>query len=247
MGIKQLFRPVPGRRMHLVVFGSGSGTNLEALLRVPQTSFEIKALFTDRSCRFQEIGSSADIPVIYHSMIDFFRKEGISDFQDFSTRKKYDAENVRLILEQVSTVDLILLAGYMRLIYAPLLHHFKDKIINIHPADLTRLNSDGKRRYVGVNAVYDALCAGEKRTRSSVILVDEDVDSGPILVNGPWVNYEEGYPITLERARSHQTKQKLQSDWPACIEAVTAIAEGRIGLDKERNVFLEACNQQVRI
>jgi phosphoribosylglycinamide formyltransferase-1 len=222
--IKQIYTPVPGKRMHVVVFGSGSGTNLEALLKVPNPLFEIKALFSDRKCRFQEIGHSAGIPVIYHPL------NGMD-------RSQYDAENVRLISEQVETVDLILLAGYMRLIYPPMLDHFKDKIINVHPADLTQINSEGKRRYTGANAVYDALCAGETRTRSSVIIVDENVDTGPILVLGPWVTYEESYPVTLERANLHQIKQKAQSDWPACVEAVTAIAEGKIGLDEQRKVF----------
>lgn len=212
--------------MHVVVFGSGSGTTLEALLRAEQDLFEIKALFTDRLCRFQEIGASNDIPVIYHSFSQFFKKQGVTDPQDLTTRIHYDAENVRLILNQVERVDLILLAGYMRLVYPPLLQHFKNKIINVHPADLTQLTADGKRRYVGANAVYDALCAGENRTRSSIILVDEGVDSGPLLLSGPWVSYDEGYPVTLERARLHQEKQKIHSDWPACIAAVTAIAKG---------------------
>lgn len=215
--------------MHLVVFGSGSGTNLEALLNNPDPSFAIKALFTDRKCRFQEIGRAAGIPVITHCFEEFFRKKGISDLKDISTRRDYDAENVRLIEQQVATIDLILLAGYMRLIYPPLLHRFKEKIINIHPADLTALTPEGKRRYVGANSVYDALSAGEKQTRSSVILVNEDVDSGPILATGPWVPYEEGYPVTKERAHLHQQKQKHLSDWPVCVEAVTQIAKGSMG------------------
>jgi phosphoribosylglycinamide formyltransferase-1 len=239
--LEPLYTPVPGRRMHVVVFGSGSGTTLEALLRVPQDLFEIKALFTDRLCRFQEIGASRGIPVIYHSFAHFFKKRGVENPQDLITRTQYDAENVRLILETVGTVDLILLAGYMRLIYAPLLQNFKNKIINIHPADLTQLTPSGQRRYVGANAVYDALCAGEKRTRSSVILVDEGVDSGPVLLAGPWVSYEEGYPITQERARLHQEKQKIHSDWPACIAAVTAIAQGDFIPNIKINQHLGQC------
>jgi phosphoribosylglycinamide formyltransferase-1 len=230
--IKQIYTPIPGKRMNVVVFGSGSGTNLEVLLQIPKPQFEIKALFSDRNCRFQELGHSAGIPVIYHSYIKFSKEHG-------NARSQFDAENARLISERVETVDLILLAGYMRLVYPPLLNRFKDKIINIHPADLTQLNSEGKRRYTGAHAVYDALCAGETRTRSSVILVDENVDTGPILASGPWVTYEEGFPVTVESARLHQIKQKAQSDWPVCVKAVTAIAEGRIGLDEHKKVYTD--------
>lgn len=255
--VQLLYTPSKAKPMHIVVFGSGSGTNLEALLKAQyQMSsssdstplYEVKALFTDRKCRFQEIGASAGIPVIYHSFANFMKATGISNPNDAAFRNGYDAENLRLLLVEANqsgfSIDLILLAGYMRLIYPPLLQHFPNKILNIHPADLTRLSPDGSRRYVGAHAVRDALCAGESRTRSSVILVDEQVDAGPILVSGPWVNYQEGYPITEERIKKHQEKQKVLSDWPSCIAAINFVAQGRVGLDDENNVYVDGICQE---
>ena len=216
--------------MHVVVFGSGSGTNLEALLRAQrQHPFEIKALFTDRECRLHEIGATANIPIIHHPFAQFSHTY---NSPQGSLRSDYDAENARLLLTYAEHhgffIDLIVLAGYMRLVHQPLLQQFKNKILNIHPADLTKLTATGQRRYVGAHAVRDALLAGETRTRSTVILVDEQVDNGPILVEGPWITYEEGFPITEERVRKHQEKQKTLSDWPACITAVSEISQGRI-------------------
>ena len=196
----------------LVVFGSGTGTNLEALLRHQKShstpSYQVKAIFVDRKCRMIEIGKREGIPVIYHSYVRFFRKN------PDAPREAYDAEVVRF-LEPHAPVDLIVLAGYMRLVKAPLLEAFSNQIITVHPADLTE-----ERKYTGHDAVYQALSDGNTRTRSTVIQVDEGEDTGPIMVQGPWVEYTEGYPVTQERAERHQQKQKCESDWPALIEAV---------------------------
>ena len=248
--IKQIYQPSQERPMHVVVFGSGSGTNLEALLRAQrelQTPdgrplFEVKALFTDRQCRFHEIAERERLPLIHHSFVRFFKNHDSDDYQDTEIRTAFDAQNVELLekcaKENNFNVDLIFLAGYMRLLYPPLLRHYAHKILNVHPADLTLKDENGKRKYVGANAVFDALMNGETRTRSSVILIDENVDNGPILVSGPWLPYTEGHPVTFKRAAYHQDKQKTFSDWRACIKAVELIAEGRVAIDENQNVYL---------
>jgi folate-dependent phosphoribosylglycinamide formyltransferase PurN len=225
--------------MHVVVFGSGSGTNLEALLGVqkqsPNPKFQIKALFTDRQSRFLEIGKRECIPVIYHSFVKFFKDKGLENYQDPIVRHQYDQEAVNLLNQCAKSfafrIDLIVLAGYMRLLTPALLDAFPNKFINVHPADLSVLDEQGKRRYVGADAVYDALKQGERQTRSSVILVSLEVDAGPVLVEGPWVQYSEGFPVTQDKARRHQEKQKALSDWPACVQAVQLIAEGKLDLN----------------
>lgn len=248
---KPLFQPSKSRPMNVVVFGSGSGTVLEALLRGQQTVrnpngsplFEIKALFTDRICRFQEIAERERIPLVFHSFSKFFRNAGIEDRNDPKAREAFDSLNAQMIeqcaAERNFEVDLIFLAGYMRLVHPPLLKKFTNKIINVHPADLTVKDEFGKRCYVGANAVYDALVAGETRTRSSVILIDEDVDTGPILASGPWVPYHGDFPATFKRAVHQQERQKALSDWPTCVKALELIAQGRLAIDKNRQVYLD--------
>lgn len=253
--IHTLYSPSQNKPMHVVVFGSGLGTNLEALIRAQgelknssgTPLFEIKALFTDCKCRLHEIAERERIPLIYHSFVDFFKKSGTTSKDDPAMREAYDKKNVALLnkcaRDNGFSVDLIFLAGYMRLLHSPLLEAYKYKILNVHPADLTILDGEGRRQYVGANAIYEALMNGETRTRSSVILIDADVDTGPIIVSGPWINYTEGYPVTIKRAESHQDKQKFVSDWRACIEAVRLISEGKIGIDESRTVYVNEIPQ----
>ncbi len=240
---KPLYTPKQDRPMHLVVFGSGHGSNLEALLEERKKNpgcFEIKALLSDRPCRFQDLGHLEKIPVIDHSFQRFVALKGLEKKSAAEIRLEYDEEAVRLLLECAAlhqfSIDLILLAGYMRLVKAPLLSHFN--IINVHPADLTILDGEGKRKYIGADSVYLALQAGETKTSSCVFLVDEGVDNGPILVTGPSVDYTEGYPLTKQKALLHQAKQKVQSDLPACLTAIKMIAEGRIAIDSDNKVHI---------
>jgi len=198
--------------LQVAVFGSGSGSNLEALLRA-EGSYKVALVFTDRECRCRQIARTRGIP-----LISFF-------FKNFKGgREAYDREVLRLLRGESQrlglAVDLVFLAGYMRLVTAPLLNAFPGRVLTVHPADLRN-----GRKYVGTDAVRQALEAGEGRTRSTVILVDEGMDTGPILTEGPWVEYSEGYPLTEEKVRRHQEKQKKESDWPAAIEAVKKIAK----------------------
>ncbi|MCB1111764.1 MAG: hypothetical protein H7A37_09370 [Chlamydiales bacterium] len=237
--------------MNIVAFGSGSGSNIQALIEAYNREiendnlpgFEIKAIFTDRMCRCHEIGMQSNIPVIYHSFSKFFEENELEDRKDPSTREAYDKEVIDLVeecaLENDFEIDLIVLAGYMRLVSSAFLKHFQNKVINIHPADLSVIDSEGNRRFTGADAVYLALSEGETRTRSSVILVDEHVDAGPVLVSGPWLRYHEKFPVTKDRAKMHQEKQKEHSDWPALNKAIELISTGKLSIDVEGRVYVD--------
>lgn len=227
----------------VVVFGSGSGTNFEALLRDQkrweEPPYRFQAAFSDRPCRFLDIAKANQILPLHYSFTDFFSRHSDKSTRDPHARSQYEQEIVSLLDTHVKKIDLIVLAGYMRLIYAPLLQRFKNKIINIHPADLTVCHPDGTRRYVGTNCVYDALSSGEVKTRSTVHIVNEEVDGGPIVVSGPWVHYDGPYPITKESAAQHQEKQKRLSDWPALTEAVALMSQRRLTLTDEGKVCFD--------
>lgn len=209
----RLYSPRADRPMQVVVFGSGSGTNLEALLKAekesPNPSYQIKALFTDRDCRIQDIGKREHIPVITYSFQRFFEENPKAQ------REEYEERIIDFLLALEIEIDLIVLAGYMRLLSPRLLQKFPKKIINVHPGDLV------DKKYTGIHAVQNALEAGEKRTRSCVILVDEGEDTGPILAVGPWVEVREG-----ETVKEHQARQKKESDWPVLVETVQKISMG---------------------
>ncbi len=234
---KLLFQQQSERRpMHVAVFGSGTGTILRAMLAAQKSfqkpSFAIRLLYTDRECSFQKIAQEEHLPLLYHS------------WSPLISREEHDRKGLELLRvfthEQKCPIDFLLLAGYMRLLSKVWLQAFPYKILNIHPADLTVLDAQGNRKWIGENAVFKALQEGMRRTRTAAILIDEKVDGGPILVSGPWVDYQEGNPIDKQKAAKHQAKQKALSDWPACLAALQLIGEGRIKLNSlTRDVFLD--------
>ncbi len=235
--------------MNVAVMGSGSGTILEAvyheqMLLGAKSPYRICAVFSDRQCRCQELAKQWGIPALHLPLKRFLRDAGFDDIKDPVGRRAYDIEIVRMLMECGARygfqADVILLAGYMRLVTSDFLRAFPNKVLNVHPADLTTLDATGRRRYVGAHAVYDALTSGESQTRSSVILVDDGIDTGPLLVSGPWVSYEEGEPVDTERAKKHQERQKELSDWPACVAALKLMANGRLGLSRDGKVLLDS-------
>jgi phosphoribosylglycinamide formyltransferase-1 len=89
----------------------------------------------------------------------------------FASRDEHDAA-IADRLEQAGA-DWVVLAGYMRLLSAPFVARFRDRIVNIHPALLPA--------FPGTHAQADALAYGVKVSGCTVHLVDEGVDSGPII------------------------------------------------------------------
>lgn len=231
---ERLFQPSE-RPMHVAVFGSGTGTILRAMCAAEKRErqpFAIRFLYTDRACAFHAIAKEERLPLIYNP------------FDPSISREEYDRKGLELLLEcsrgARSPIDVLLLAGYMRLMSSVWLKAFPFRILNIHPADLAACDLNGSRKYIGDQAVYKALQAGESKTRTSVILIDEEVDGGPILVSGPWVPYQGGRPVTKEEAREHQERQKTLSDFPACLAALRLVGQGRVSLRwPKRVLFLD--------
>ncbi len=240
-------------RMHVVAFASGSGTNFrEAVLesRERGSNFSIDLLVTDKeTSKGKRIGAleyakAFGIPSL---TVNGYRAcgswkeaqqsvQGVRDYQQRCEAFNHELyTKVRELEKQAGfTFDFAVLAGYMRLFTGDLLRRFQNKAINVHPADLSVRTSAGGRKYIGENAVYDALAAGESKTRSLIILVDAATDAGAVLVSGPWVDYSGRSPITQADADAHQSKQKEKSDWPALRFALRSIAHGKFALHQKK-------------
>jgi len=244
--IKPIYSGKP-ENFNWVGFGSGSGTNLRECAKV----IKPKLIFCDKpSAGLLDLEELAEIPTI---IMDGYKWCG-------SWAKSKDDPVLKEIYEQKSrefneylvkslkdfearnelNIDLIVLGGYMRLVKEPLLTEFKDKMINVHPADLF-IRAKNQRAFTGANACYDALKAGRNKTKSSVIMVDEGEDHGEILVQGPdvWVSKEflnssDKENLLPDYAKKHQSIQKEQSDWPALTTALELIANGRLALGVEK-------------
>ena len=117
------------------------------------------------------------------------RSHGIRAFYDArqarfglgpDVRAAFDADTARLL--KAFSPDLVVLTGYLYLLSDPMLSAFRQRILNLHLADLTLRTPGGEPGFPGIRAVRDALAAGCTETRATVHLVDASVDGGPPLV-----------------------------------------------------------------
>jgi phosphoribosylglycinamide formyltransferase 1 len=139
------------------VLVSGEGTNLQALIdaRLP-----IAAVASNKPCvRALERAERAGIPT------------GAFRLEEFADRGARDAAMAGWLAER--GVELVVCAGYMHLLTPAFLDRFPGRIVNVHPSLLPE--------FPGTRAIEDALAAGVERTGVTVHLVDEGVDSGPVL------------------------------------------------------------------
>jgi phosphoribosylglycinamide formyltransferase-1 len=148
--------------LSVVVLISGSGSNLLALLQATKNPlFPAKVL---------AVGSDRPAPGLEHA--DLY---GVPTFvveeRHFANRESW-AEKIG---ENISHLDpdLIILAGFMKVLPKSFVAKFSPRIINIHPALLPN--------FPGAHAVRDALASGARETGATVHIVDEGVDTGPIL------------------------------------------------------------------
>lgn len=146
-------------------------------------------------------------------------------------RRWHDELDARLARweSQHGPIDLLVLA-YHRLIEGDLLARFANRMINMHPGDLSVLGADGARLLIGRDPVQRAFDLGHRSTRTSCFLVDESLDGGPLLCLGPAVPRQPG-----RSAEAHEAEQKVLSDPPALVWSVRALAEQRISLAEARH------------
>src|SRR5262245_45065366 len=132
----------------------------------------------------------------------------------FDGRSGFDLAVLELL--RADEVDIVALAGFMRVVGPEIVRAFDGRIVNVHPALLPA--------FPGTSAVADALAWGSKVTGVTVHLVDEEVDHGPIVFQEP-VTIEPDDDWDALEARVHEAEHRLL---PA---AVRAIAEGRLVLE----------------
>ena len=151
--------------LRLGVLGSGKGSNFRAIMEQivdGRLDAEVRIVISDvENAGILSFARDFQIPALYV-------RPG-----RFRTRLEPEVEEdiVRLLLE--ADVELVVLAGFMRIVKQPLLSAFPRKIINVHPSLLPK--------FPGVEAWKQALAAGEKVTGCTVHYVDAAIDAGEIL------------------------------------------------------------------
>jgi folate-dependent phosphoribosylglycinamide formyltransferase PurN len=121
----------------------------------------------------RDVAARGRLPFVSHPISRFCRKRSVKR-TDLAARADYDRETLELL--EPFAPDLLLLSSYLLIVTAPLLRAYRNRIVNVHHSDLTKLP-----RYAGLNAVRDAIFAGETETRATAHLVTETLDEGPIL------------------------------------------------------------------
>lgn len=163
--MQELLRVPPSAPARLVVLASGTGSLLNSLLAAAQGDYpaRVVAVGVDRDCRATQIAAEANIPA-------FAVRVG-----EHPTRDDWDAA----ITEATAAhqPDLVVSAGFMRILGPQFLSRFNGRILNTHPALLPA--------FPGAHGVRDALAYGVKVTGCTVHLVDAGVDTGPILAQQP--------------------------------------------------------------
>jgi folate-dependent phosphoribosylglycinamide formyltransferase PurN len=173
---------VPGQPLRVAVLTSVRAPGLAQLLADPRRRrlFEVVAgVVTAADSTVPEHLASAGVPVFRHELAQFCRARGARR-DDLTVRRLFDAQTARLLASY--RPDLLVLCGYLHVVTAPLLAHFPGRVVNLHDADLLLTGPDGRPRYRGLRSTLDALAAGEPETRSSLHLVTEEVDEGPVLL-----------------------------------------------------------------
>jgi phosphoribosylglycinamide formyltransferase-1 len=163
----------------LVVLVSGAGTNLQALIDAsadPSYGASVVAVGADRDgIAALDRAGSADIPT-------FTLKVG-----DFQTRDAWDDALAAACAEYQP--DLVVCAGFMKLVGKSFLAQFTGRCLNTHPALLPS--------FPGMHGVRDALAYGVKVSGCTVFLVDEGVDAGPVLAQAAVAVHDDDDEATL--------------------------------------------------
>ncbi|MBE1552885.1 phosphoribosylglycinamide formyltransferase-1 [Mycobacterium sp. OAS707] len=163
--MQQPLRVPPSAPARLVVLASGTGSLLESLLEAAVDEYpgRIVAVGADRDCRALEIAAAASLPT-YTARLG-----------DYASRDAWDAAMTEATAAHEP--DLIVSAGFMKILGWQFLSRFMGRIVNTHPALLPA--------FPGAHAVSEALAYGVKVTGCSVHLVDAGTDTGPILAQQP--------------------------------------------------------------
>nr|WP_223205286.1 phosphoribosylglycinamide formyltransferase [Gordonia jinghuaiqii] len=186
---------------------SGTGSLLESLIArtaADDATFTVAAIVVDRACRAQEIAARNEIPLITCR---------VGDHPD---RAAWD----RALTDEVAAVDpaWVVTAGFMKILGPAFLGRFGGRVVNSHPALLPA--------FPGAHGVAEALDYGVKVTGATVHLVDEGVDTGPILAQQAVTVVDDDTADTLHE-RIKTVERVLLADVVTALVARGVVIDGR--------------------
>lgn len=192
--------------MNIAVLCSGNGTNLQAIIDSVKSGYisaEIGLVVSDNKDAFAlRRAGDAGIETL------------VLNAKDFKTREDFDKEVIKNLKRK--KIELVVLAGFMRLVSPYFVKEYRNRIMNIHPALLPS--------FKGTHSVRDALDYGVKTTGVTVHFVDERLDHGPIILQKA-VEVKDGDTVDSIWERIHREEHKL---YP---EGIRLFVEGRLKIE----------------
>jgi phosphoribosylglycinamide formyltransferase-1 len=202
------------RRTTIVVLISGSGSNLQALIdgvsdgSLPVT---VGAVISNRADAFGlQRARRADIPT------------RVLDHREFLRREDYDQALTELIDEFAP--QLVVLAGFMRILTPAFVQHYRGRLLNIHPSLLPR--------YRGLHTHERVLEAGDDMHGASVHFVTEELDGGPLIL-------QVRVPILADDDPEALAARVLAHEHRIYPQVVRWFAEGRLRMTGAGSVVLD--------
>ncbi|MGR5125902.1 phosphoribosylglycinamide formyltransferase [Vibrio harveyi] len=198
---------------NIVVLISGNGSNLQAILEACEDNMpnaQVAAVFSNKADAYGlERAKQFDV------------NDHFVDPKAFDSREDFDAELMQQIDEYQP--DVIVLAGYMRILSSAFVSHYLGKMINIHPSLLPK--------YPGLHTHQRAIDAGDKEHGTSVHFVTEELDGGPVVLQAQVPVFEDDDADTLA-ARVQTQEHKIYpmvTKW--LVDGRLSMTEGKAYLD----------------
>jgi phosphoribosylglycinamide formyltransferase-1 len=193
----------------IVILISGRGSNMEAIIRAAQAERWPVSIAAVISNRADSTG------------LDFAREHGIFTTvvanKDYASREQFDAA-LRAVIDTFSP-DLVVLAGFMRILTASLVEHYAGRMLNIHPSLLPS--------FPGLATHRQALAAGVRLHGATVHFVTPDLDHGPIVAQA-------AVPVHSADTEQLLAERVLQQEHLIYPRAVRWFVEGKLRLDGTR-------------
>lgn len=194
------------RQLRLGVLVSGGGTNLQTIID---------------KCQEGSLDATIALVLANHpdaGALERARKTGIRttciNHREYDTREDFDQAMVEAL--QAAEVELVVLAGFMRIITQTFLSKFQQKVINIHPALLPA--------FPGLHVQQQAIDYGARFSGCTVHFVDSGVDTGPIIIQAV-------VPVLDDDTADSLSARILEQEHRIYPRAIQLIAEGRVHVD----------------
>lgn len=190
-----------GQKLNLAVLISGRGSNLQSILEAcqdPEFPAQVKLVISNKADAYGLVrAEKMGIPT------------GVVAHKDFSSREEFERALIAAI-ETAGPIDLVCLAGFMRVLTPLFIARWENRLINIHPSLLPA--------YKGLHTHERAIAAGEKIAGCTIHFVTSGVDEGPIIL-------QKSVPVLPNDTPDSLAERVLEQEHLAYPEAISLLAQ----------------------